>query len=77
MNTSSIPAIAPYPRGSLMIALGLPVMAALAAGCFGWMRSEQGCVTTALALSEQLAGRTGRYGTGPTATSLTLAALPG
>lgn len=38
---------------------------------------DLGRITTALALSEQLAGRTGRYGTGPTATSLTLAALPG
>ncbi|MFE3446170.1 copper transporter [Nocardia sp. NPDC059180] len=38
---------------------------------------ELGRITTALALSEQLEGRTGRYGTGPTATSLTLAAMPG
>ncbi|MFD3595686.1 copper transporter [Nocardia sp. NPDC058640] len=37
---------------------------------------ETGRVTTALALTEQLAGRTGSYGTGTTATSLTLVALP-
>ncbi|WP_051162101.1 copper transporter [Nocardia brevicatena] len=35
-----------------------------------------GRITTALALSEQLTGRTGRYGDGREATSLTLAAVP-
>lgn len=38
---------------------------------------EIGRVTTALAVTEQLAGGAGRYGTGPSATSLTLAAMPG
>ncbi|APE34283.1 channel-forming protein [Nocardia mangyaensis] len=37
---------------------------------------EIGRVTTVLALTEQLAGGSGRYGTGPTATSLTLVAMP-
>ncbi|MFF2084574.1 copper transporter [Nocardia sp. NPDC058176] len=37
---------------------------------------EIGRVTTALALTEQLAGRTGSYGTGSSATSLTLVAMP-
>lgn len=35
-----------------------------------------GRVTTALALSEQLTGRAGRYGTGEQASALTLAAVP-
>lgn len=38
---------------------------------------EIGRVTTSLALTEQLAGGSGRYGTGPRATALTLAAMPG
>ncbi|MEU4344958.1 copper transporter [Nocardia sp. NPDC023852] len=38
---------------------------------------EIGRVTTVLGLGEQLNGGAGRYGTGSTATSLTLAALPG
>ncbi|MFC4374467.1 copper transporter [Nocardia halotolerans] len=37
---------------------------------------ETGRVTTALALTEQLTGGAGRYGTGPAATSLTLVAMP-
>ncbi|MEV0855456.1 copper transporter [Nocardia fluminea] len=37
---------------------------------------ETGRVTTTLALTEQLTGGAGRYGTGPTATSLTLVAMP-
>ncbi|MFE1594082.1 copper transporter [Nocardia sp. NPDC058705] len=37
---------------------------------------EIGRVTTTLALTEQLTGVAGRYGTGPTATSLTLVAMP-
>lgn len=37
---------------------------------------EIGRVTTVLALTEQLAGGSGRYGTGPTAASLTLVAMP-
>ncbi|MDO3648288.1 copper transporter [Nocardia mangyaensis] len=37
---------------------------------------EIGRVTTALALTEQLSGGTGSYGTGSTATSLTLVAMP-
>ncbi|MCA2206760.1 MULTISPECIES: copper transporter [Nocardia] len=37
---------------------------------------ETGRVTTALALPEQLNGVAGRYGTGPSATSLTLVAMP-
>ncbi|WP_280339517.1 copper transporter [Nocardia neocaledoniensis] len=37
---------------------------------------EIGRVTTALAFTEQLSGGAGRYGTGPTATSLTMIAMP-
>lgn len=37
---------------------------------------EIGRVTTALAFTEQLSGGAGRYGTGPTATSLTMVAMP-
>ncbi|MGW6728413.1 copper transporter [Nocardia sp. NPDC055029] len=37
---------------------------------------EIGRVTTALAFTEQLTGGAGRYGTGPTATSLTMVAMP-
>ncbi len=37
---------------------------------------ETGRVTTALALTEQLTGGAGRYGTGTSATSLTLVAMP-
>ncbi|MFE3546753.1 copper transporter [Nocardia sp. NPDC059177] len=37
---------------------------------------ETGRVTTALALTEQLDGGAGRYGTSPTATSLTMVAMP-
>ncbi|MFC4127643.1 copper transporter [Nocardia rhizosphaerae] len=37
---------------------------------------EIGRVTTALAMTEQLDGGAGRYGTGPTATSLTMVAMP-
>ncbi|MEV0336433.1 copper transporter [Nocardia sp. NPDC050717] len=37
---------------------------------------EIGRVTTALAFPEQLSGGAGRYGTGPTATSLTMVAMP-
>ncbi|AHH17388.1 hypothetical protein DUF 3186 [Nocardia nova SH22a] len=38
---------------------------------------EIGRVTTALGLSEQLGGKTGHYGSGPDATSLSVAGLPG
>ncbi|NKY88196.1 copper transporter [Nocardia veterana] len=38
---------------------------------------EIGRVTTALGLAEQLGGKTGHYGTGPEATSVSVAALPG
>ncbi|MBJ8348225.1 copper transporter [Antrihabitans sp. YC2-6] len=37
---------------------------------------ESGRITTALALEEQLAGNTGRYGTGPKATAITVGATP-
>ncbi|MFC6010944.1 copper transporter [Nocardia lasii] len=37
---------------------------------------ETGRVTTTLALTEQLTGGAGRYGTAPTATALTLASVP-
>ncbi|WP_255660203.1 copper transporter [Nocardia spumae] len=38
---------------------------------------ETGRVTTVLGLGEQLGGKTGHYGSGPDATSLSVAALPG
>ncbi|MBV7707685.1 copper transporter [Nocardia nova] len=38
---------------------------------------ETGRVTTALGLAEQLGGKTGHYGTGPEATSLSVTASPG
>lgn len=44
-----LPPVAPAPRLSLLTALGLPLLAAVLAGVIAWWRTEEGCMTVALA----------------------------